>query len=281
MHFAIRHETVYHYPGLVELGPQLLRLSPRDDGTQRTISHALTIEPQPVVRSTFCDAAGNVVTRCWFRDVTERLSIVSEIEVATLRPDPFDFLPDPSFNAVPAFYPDELRGLLAPYRQRHTVGEDSVWRFAKEVLADSDGTPMGFSLALLRTMSRTFDAQIRDEGAAHPPAQTLAARSGACRDLTVLFIDAARSLGLAARFVSGYRRGDLSRADRHLHAWAEIYVEGGGWRGFDPVEGLAVRDDHVAIASAPDQPATMPVEGGYRGPAKPARLDYTVRITVR
>jgi transglutaminase-like putative cysteine protease len=278
MRFSIRHETVYRYPGPVELGPQLLRLSPRDDGTQRTIFHALSIDPLPVVRTTYCDAAGNVSTRCWFRERTEQLAIVSEMEVETLRPDPFGFLPDPSFNGVPTFYPDELRGLLAPYRQRHTVGEDSVWEFAKDALSDSDGTPMGFALALMRAMRATFDAQIRDGGAARPPAQTLATRSGACRDLTVLFLDAVRSLGLAARFVSGYRRGDLARADRHLHAWAEIYVEGGGWRGFDPVEGLAVRDDHVAIAAAPDQSATMPVEGGYRGPAEPAKLEYSVQI---
>ncbi len=280
MRFNIRHRTRYRYPGPVELGPQLLRFSPRDDATQRVLAHALSIEPRPARATTYEDAAGNTVTRCWFGDATAHLSIVSDAEVETRRPDPFDFFPDTAFNAVPAFYPDELRGLLGPYRERRAVGEDPVRQFAREVLGDSDGTPMGFALALTRVLSRSFEAGIRHGGAARAPAQTLAARAGACRDLTALFLDAARALGLAARFVSGYRRGDLSRADRDLHAWAEVYVEGGGWRGFDPVEGLAVRDDHVAIAAAPDQASTMPVEGSYRGPGGGSQLEYAISVGV-
>jgi len=278
MRFTIRHETVYRYPAPVELGPQLLRLRPRDDGTQRIVAHALVVDPVPAMRSTGADAVGNVETRCWFRELTDRLAVVSTMEVETLRPDPFDFLPDPSFNAVPAFYPDALRTLLAPYRERRAAPDDPVAHFARDIAADCDGTPMGFALALTRALSRQFDAAIREGGAARKPAQTLAAGHGACRDLTVLFIDAARALGLAARFVSGYRRGDPAHVDRHLHAWAEVYVEGGGWRGFDPVEGLAVCDDHVALAAAPDQAGTMPVEGSYRGPADPAQLDYAISI---
>jgi transglutaminase-like putative cysteine protease len=274
----VHHETVYEYPEPVELGPQLLRLSPRDDPTQRVIVGALRVDPVPARRTSYCDAAGNAVTRCWFADTTSRFAITSAFEVETLRPDPFDFAPDPSFNSVPAFYPDDLRALLAPYRERRATGDDPVWRFAREVIADSDATPMGFALALTRAMSLSFRPCIGDGGHAKTPAQTLAARAGACRDLAVLFLDAARALGLAARFVSGYRRGDLRPSEGHLHAWAEVYVEGGGWRGFDPVEGLAVRDDHVALAAAPTQVATMPVEGSFRGAGGASTLACTVHI---
>lgn len=278
MRLRVQHETVYEYPEPVELGPQLLRLSPRDDATQRVISQELRIDPAPARRTSYCDAAGNAVTRCWFAGTTTRLAITSAFEVETLRQNPFDFAPDPSFNSVPAFYPEELRALLVPYRAREAAGEDPVWRFARELVAESDATPMGFALALTRSMSRAFHPCIRDGGHARMPTQTLASRTGACRDLTVLFLDAARALGLAARFVSGYRRGDPTHVDRHLHAWAEVYVEGGGWRGFDPIEGLAVRDDHVAVAAAPTQAATMPIEGSFRGGRGASKLVYNVRI---
>jgi transglutaminase-like putative cysteine protease len=103
-------------------------------------------------------------------------------------------------------------------------------------------------------------------------------RQGACRDLAVLFIDACRCVGLAARFVSGYQDAYRSMGKRDLHAWAEVYLPGAGWRGYDPTRGLAVADHHVAIAAAADPQNTAPVTATYRGSNVEAELITEVSI---
>ena len=88
---------------------------------------------------------------------------------------------------------------------------------------------------------------------------------GACRDLAVLLIDACRSVGLATRFVSGFQQGDREQDRRDLHAWAEVYIPGAGWRGFDPTHGLAVADRHVPLAAGAVPESASPVTGSFRG----------------
>src|SRR6516225_8438153 len=98
-------------------------------------------------------------------------------------------------------------------------------------------------------------------------------------DLTVLFISACRSLGIAARFVSGYQaHAESQDGRRHLHAWPEVFLPGRGWRGFDATHGTVVNDGHVALCAAPEQSATMPIEGGFFGDGITAALDYHVQI---
>ena len=93
---------------------------------------------------------------------------------------------------------------------------------------------------------------------------------------------ACRSLGIAARFDSGYQaQADTPDGRRHLHAWPEVFLPGLGWRGFDPTHGIAVTDGHVALCAAPDQADTMPVEGGFYGEGITATLDYRVEIATR
>jgi transglutaminase-like putative cysteine protease len=124
-----------------------------------------------------------------------------------------------------------------------------------------------------------MDRRVRVEGAAQSPVTTLTTRSGACRDLTVLFLAVCRSLGMASRFVSGYQAAaQTPDGQRHLHAWAEVFLPGHGWSGWDPMHGVKVADGHVALCAAPDQAETMPIEGGFYGPAQMATLDFSVRI---
>ena len=99
-------------------------------------------------------------------------------------------------------------------------------------------------------------------------------------DLAVLFVDCCRAEGLAARFVSGYQKGNLQSERRHLHAWPEIYLPGGGWRGFDPTHGMAIADTHITVAAAADSRDTMPVSGVFTGQGASSTLDYELRIEV-
>lgn len=277
MHFNVRHETTYTYSAPVTLGPHIVRLRPRDDGAQRLRRYLLTITPEPSLLSETLDAEGNVVTHAWFFGSTDRLRIVSEFEVETLRENPFDYVPNLGFDALPARYPAAVGPLLAPYRQVAEVDE-TVSSFAGAVAAGTSGSPQGFLDALNRAIHETIHREIREEGAAQPAPVTLQTKQGACRDLAVLFMEACRTVGLAARFVSGYRRGDLSRPDRHLHAWAEVFIPGGGWRGWDPVEGLAVSDTHVALAASYAQGGTMPIEGAFFGAGVTSQLAYAIQI---
>jgi transglutaminase-like putative cysteine protease len=280
MRFRIRHETFYNYTAPVSLGPHAMRLRPREDGAQRVLSYSLEIKPEPSLVSHSLDAEGNVVGHAWFMGTTERLRITSAFEVETMRANPFDYVPDPGFDKLPSPYPASFAPRLAAYvdpgEQAPSVGE-----FARSILARSGPAPIAFLDALNRAIHERIQRAVRDDGkSAQTAAETLALGKGACRDVTVLYMACCRSLGLAARFVSGYRRGELSRPDRHLHAWPEVYIPGGGWRGWDPVEALAVGETHVALAAGPTQADTMPVEGAFYGAGVKAALTYRLHIAV-
>jgi transglutaminase-like putative cysteine protease len=278
--FDVVHETRYTYSMPVSLGPHVLRLRPREDGAQRLISFAIDLSPQPSLLSNSVDAEGNPVIHAWFIGTTDQLRITSSFSVEVLRANPFDYVPDLTFGGLPATYANSMARMLSPYRDPPDA--PAVHDFARSIAARAEGSALAFLDALNYAVHHEFERAIRDDGGpARAAAETLRTRKGACRDLTVLFIEAARSLGFAARFVSGYRRGDLSRPDRHLHAWPEVFIPGGGWRGWDPVEGLAVADTHVALAAAATQVDTMPVEGTFYGTGATSKLFYRLQIQVQ
>jgi transglutaminase-like putative cysteine protease len=101
--------------------------------------------------------------------------------------------------------------------------------------------------------------------------------------LAALFIDVCRALGIAARFVSGYEESETLGVGEggELHAWAEIYIPGAGWRGYDPSRGLAVAQSHVAVAAAATATGTAPVTGTYRGSAITTDFEAEVRVERR
>jgi transglutaminase-like putative cysteine protease len=118
--------------------------------------------------------------------------------------------------------------------------------------------------ALNQKIYKSCGYLLRIDGAPWPPGVTWSKKSGSCRDLAVLFMEVCRSIGLAARFVSGYEAG-VESPERYLHAWAEVFLPGAGWRGYDPTHGLVVADGHIVLAAAPRQQQTMPIEGQVQG----------------
>jgi transglutaminase-like putative cysteine protease len=132
---------------------------------------------------------------------------------------------------------------------------------------------------LADTIHHDFHHIGRPDGEPMGAAETLRSRSGACRDTAMLYVQACRSLGLAARFVSGYSMHHPEEVSEHeLHAWAEVYLPGGGWRAYDPSLGLAVADGHVALAAAPDHHLAAPVSGRYRGTGVGSSMRYAVEV---
>jgi transglutaminase-like putative cysteine protease len=123
---------------------------------------------------------------------------------------------------------------------------------------------------MTRTIRRTFQHVARHEKGTQDPIHTLELGSGSCRDLAVLMIAAVRSLGLAARFVSGYLRlgdDDHQTAGGNTHAWVQVYIPGPGWVDFDPSSGTAGNQNLVRVAAVPGPREAIPLQGTWIGNA--------------
>jgi transglutaminase-like putative cysteine protease len=278
MHFTIRHHTHYRYSHPVRLGLQRLRFHPRDDGAQRVIDHQLNITPTPLGRNEHLDLEGNRVTQVWFEDETDHFDIEVTMQVETLRHNAFDFILAREAAVLPIDH--EHDDLCARAYLERIEPDDAVTAFAAELSLAAKRETLGFLDRLNRQLFAEFTQTHRDRGAPQSPAFTLQSRRGACRDLAVLFVDCSRAEGIAARFASGYQKGNLRSERRHLHAWPEVYLPGAGWRGFDPTHGEAVADTHVTIAAAAHSRDTLPVSGIFSGEGASSTLDYTVEIQV-
>jgi transglutaminase-like putative cysteine protease len=276
--FQISHTTIYRYDRPVFLEPHALRLRPRCDASQHLIDFALEIEPEPA-GSSFCnDLEGNVVCELWFEGSTESLFVKAVSKVKTLRRNPFDYIfLDPVAELLPVTYPDALKAGLMPHIVRSRCGK-LVDRFAAAVATEVNWKTLRFLSSLNRQIHESFRQVIREKDEPQLPEETLLNKQGSCRDLALLFIDACRSLGIAARFVSGYEEGEAPPEKRELHAWAEVYLPGGGWRGYDPTRGLAVADRHIALAAAAAPLLAAPITGTFRGTGAEAKMQATIEI---
>lgn len=276
MTITIRHRTSYVFAAPVFLEPHLVRLRPRSDGAVRLLEFALEIEPPPAVRADNLDLDGNVVTHAWFEGPTTELRLRTRARVETLRTDPFRFLLAEPGRSLPDAYAPERAAGLQQYRSAPDAAHPDVRALALAAARDAEHDPARFPLELARRLRRELAVRPRPEGPPQPPETTLAARRGACRDLAVLFVAGCRAMGLAARFASGYAARAGGAGDE-LHAWGEVYLSGGGWRGYDPSLGLAVADRHVAVAAAAAPRDAAPVTGSFRGGAA-ARLEVDVDV---
>jgi transglutaminase-like putative cysteine protease len=128
---------------------------------------------------------------------------------------------------------------------------------------------------MTRAIHSEFKYAQRLEGPAQSPAQTLALRSGTCRDFAVLLMEVARSLGLAAHFVSGYiyvppakgAAGERRVGGGHTHAWTQIYLPSCGWVEFDPTNGIVGNRDLVRVATVRNPRQASPLWGSWQGEA--------------
>ncbi len=235
---------------------------------------SLHIEPRPAGTAETLDIEGNETLVAWFDGLTDCLVLEARTVVETLRDNPFDFL-WLGDRTLPMQYPPELRESLYPYLQHSSVA--ALQQYAAEAAAGSKGDPQSFLLHLTNLIHDGCRYVVRPEGDPLPPEETLRRGEGACRDLAVLFVAICRELGVAARFVSGYGAAD-GVEENELHAWAEVYLPGGGWRGFDPSAGMAVADSHIAVAAGASPEHAAPVAGGFRGSATSLPIETTLTV---
>ena len=265
MHLHVRHESEYTYDYPVALGPQTLYLYPRAYPYQRLLTYDLIIDPVPsrIIRN--IDVEGNVQQLVYFDRPTRHLSVTADMELQSDEFNSFDFVLFPfDTQHIPFHYPKSVEDLLQPYLVQ--VGaSDKVRQWAEQLAAGADWQTTTFLMNLNQTI-REFTYEVRELGDPFPPEQTLTLCKGSCRDYTTLFIAACRSMGIAARFVSGYLLGNPQQ-EHQLHAWAEVYLPGAGWRGFDPTEGSVVVIRHIFLTSTARPELAAPICGTFCGRA--------------
>jgi transglutaminase-like putative cysteine protease len=269
MRYTITHATTYRYNNSVLLDPHVLRLQPRTDGFHHLRQYEAQITPMPKGQTTLLDAEGNLITRCWWGDEPiDHLEIVTTSNVETLCDNPFNYLLEPWAITLPLDYPAALRGHLFPYLSAEQLGglaaDPIASQLAQDIAYQTNWNTVSFLTELTQLINRTLAYQVREFGDPMPPSITWSQKSGTCRDFVILFMAVCRAVGLATRFVSGYEAGDPAY-EQMLHAWAEVYLPGAGWRGYDPTMGIAVCDRHVAIAASGWPRYAAPVTGTHRG----------------
>ncbi|MFP4354995.1 MAG: transglutaminase N-terminal domain-containing protein [Phycisphaerae bacterium] len=274
----VEHRIELTYSAAVHLEPLTVRLRPRSDDAQQLVHFEMQVQPAPAGTCQALDAEANVVDLLWFSDPVESLQLHVNSRTRTTRRNPWDFiLPHAEGLKLPIEYRPHIAARLGPYCRNDNL-DPSVARLA-ETLGDKTGHK---TLDFLRHLADTiepFEKQVRRLGDPWLAAKTLASRAGTCRDTAVLFIEVCRCVGLAARFVSGYCPSDVADTTE-LHAWAEVFLPGLGWRGFDPGLGLAVAENHVALAGGINPAAAAPTEGTYRGTGVSSHLQYHIEMSV-
>lgn len=276
MRISVNHATQYLYDNPVFLEPHTFRLRPRDDGAQHLLSYRLDISPAPAGRSDCLDQDGNVAVEAWFDRKLTEWRIESEFEIETLRENPFNYVASAGMLALAPVYPQPVAASLAPYMESAQPSA-AIRQFAAAAAAAAGGHTLEFLTVLNRRLFEGFGHEVRDTGPPHPPEVTLGLKTGTCRDLVVLFAAAARAVGIPTRFVSGYEAGAAEQEKGDLHAWAEVYLQGGGWRGYDPSAGLAASTRHVAVAAAADPRLAAPITGTIRGSAR-SEMRFTLAM---
>lgn len=281
MRYHIVHTTTYTYDRPVSLEPHVLRLRPRCDGSQTLQHFFLEVTPEPAGISQVIDPEGNATVRMWFREPTDCLHFEVTSEVETCCTSPFNYLLEPWALKLPIDYPMSMLTQLQSYLQQcgtlKTVNP-AVVQLAEEIYQVVNGETLTFLSELNQRIYQSCQYKVRETGDPLPAGITWTHKSGSCRDLAVLFIEACRVVGLAARFVSGYQEGDPDQQERDLHAWVEVYLPGAGWRGYDPTQGLAVADRHVVLAASAFSRNAAPISGNLRGQG--SQLEMQVHLSI-
>jgi transglutaminase-like putative cysteine protease len=279
MNFEITHKTTYTYSRPVFLDLHHLRIRPRSDGVQHVTYFDSKIDPRPSGSAVGLDIDGNCVENVWFHGLTEKLTVESRAKVITQYRNPFNYILAERADRLPVTYQDPIQPYLAPYTVRRNESH-LIERFARDIANRTEWKTLRFVTMLTREISEGFQQAPRGVGVPKSAEETYLSRVGSSRDLAVLFMDACRYVGIAARFVNGYYDDSGAKDQITLHSWSEVYLPGAGWRGYDPSLGLAVTDRHVAIAAAGDPLMSAPVSGTFRGNAVSSELHAEIDIRV-
>jgi transglutaminase-like putative cysteine protease len=283
---SVRHITIYRYSRPVVLGDHRLMLRPRDSHDLRLIKTNLILSPPASIRWIY-DVFGNSVAFASFSEPSAELRIESCLELETYAVEQPSSQITPEARSYQFVYSaDDRIDLGRMLERQHADPYDRLGSWARGFVRSN---PTG-TAALLADLNNGVAAQIsyqsRETEGTQTPIETLSRCCGSCRDLAVLLIEAARSLGFGARVVTGYlyRASADGRSARAVgsettHAWAEIYVPGSGWIAYDPTNGTIGGADLIRVAATRDISQAVPISGSFVGTAG-NYLGMTVDVTV-
>jgi transglutaminase-like putative cysteine protease len=263
---TIRHTTVYRYAAPVTFGDHRLMFRPRDSHDLRLLETGLQISPPANVRWLH-DVFGNSIAVASFLEPAQELQLISTIRLEHFPGIALEFPLEPYARHHPFSYSAEEVPDLGRTMERHYPDPDHrIDEWAHRFIAGPGETD---TQALLVSITAAIREELRYEAreaeGTQTPIETLDRASGTCRDFALFMMEAARSLGFAARFVSGYLYDDGAVGGGATHAWVQIYLPGGGWVEFDPTNALIGGQKLVRVAVTRDPSQAVPVAGTWTG----------------
>jgi uncharacterized protein (DUF2126 family)/transglutaminase-like putative cysteine protease len=260
---ALHHKTTYNFDRPVGLSPHEVRLRPASHSRTPILAYSLKVQPAKHFLNWQQDGYGNWVARYVFPEKTRQLVVEVDLVADMTVINPFDFFVEEYAENYPFKYSEQLARELAPFREVEPAGPVLAEWLASakaDLLAHGPTNTVNLLVALNQRLARDIRYIVRMEPGVYRPEETLGLHQGSCRDSGWLFVHILRHLGIAARFVSGYLiqlTADVKALDgpsgtdhdfSDLHAWAEAYLPGAGWIGFDATSGLMAGEGHIPLA---------------------------------
>jgi len=262
----IHHRTSYHYAAPVSLGQHRLMMRPREGHGFQLENCSFKISSPHRLRWIRNHHENNIGLVDFSAPASE-FTVEGQFHLNVLEENPFNFVIHPDAAEYPFTYePDLFVNLRSQIRIIYARDSDRVRAWLKPFWYPGHRVDtLAFLQELNSHIYRTFRYQRRLEKGVQSPAETIEKNSGSCRDFATLFMEACRSLGLAARFVSGYMYSPEITDRMSMHGWTEIYLPGAGWIGFDPSWGILADSHYFAVAVSRHSEHAPPISGTYIG----------------
>ena len=290
MLLRVIHETSYDYAPAVKTAQHVAHLKPRDDEQQQVLAHRLTVTPPPVQQTDSTDVYGNARTFFSLAGAHGELRVVAESVVANRAPAaPVDSLPwevareRMRYHRNADWDPASEFVFASPYVPRH----ENFLAYARPCFTPA--RPLWeASCDLMKRIHDDFTYEAEATDISTPALEALDMRKGVCQDFAHIMLGCLRSLGLPARYVSGYLLTQPPPGKTRLvgsdasHAWVSVYLpredrERGCWAELDPTNDRMPGEDYVRLATGRDYSDVSPIRGVIHGGANHT---LTVAVTV-
>lgn len=286
---TVEHTTTYRYAKPVSFHEHRLMCRPRDSHDLRLIDTRLVISPPASIRWMH-DVFGNSIAIASFAQQSDALEFVSSFRAEHFPAEPQEIVMEDYARELPFNYAAEDVSDLGRTRERHYPDPERQVDLWAKAFAQNGSGPVTLDILerMCGAIKQQFQYARREEMGVQTPLETLAQGSGSCRDFAVLMMEAVRSLGLAARFVSGYLYDEkLVGADAGMtgggatHAWVQVFLPGAGWIEYDPTNALVGGRNLIRVAVARDASQAVPLSGSFTGaPADYLGMAVDVKVAV-